>query len=294
LAIVECVPNFSEGRDGRVIAEIAQAVASTRGAHLLDTTSDADHNRSVLTFAGEPDAVCAAAVAAVKAAARTIDLTRHAGVHPRLGAADVVPFVPVAGLALEDCAKLAHRAGDRIWSELKIPVYFYEAAALRDECRRLENVRRLVLNKLAPTGLAPDLGGAPHPTAGVCVVGARKFLVAWNINLLSSDLEFAQIVARAIRESSGGLKAVKAIGLPLASRDQVQVSINLTDFEVTPLHAVFDRVEELCAARGVEIAGSELIGMIPEAALAASRGHDLHWENLRPELVLENRLKLLG
>lgn len=291
--IVECVPNFSEGRGASIIAQIAEAVASTRGAHLLDTTSDADHNRSVLTFAGEPDPVCDAAFASVRAAAGSIDLMSHAGVHPRLGAADLVPFVPVTGVTLDDCANLARRVGERIWNELKIPVYFYEAAALREECRRLENIRRLVLNKLAPTGLVPDLGGAPHPTAGVCVVGARKFLVAWNINLLSTDLEFAQILARAIRESSGGLKAVKAIGLPLASRDQVQVSINLVDFEITPLHVIFDRVEELCAARDVRIAGSELIGMIPEAALAASHGHDLRWENLRPELVLENRLKLL-
>ena len=260
--LIECVPNFSEGHSVPVIGLIGGAI-EIAGAHLLDLSLDEDHNRSVFTLAGEPDAVLSAAVDAVRTAADQIDLTRHTGVHPRLGAADVVPFVPLSGATLEDCVRIAHRAGRRIWNELKIPVFFYEAAALREECRRLENIRRL-----APAGLAPDLGDVPHSTAGVCVVGARKFLIAWNINLLSTDLEFAQLIARNIRESSGGLKAVKAIGLPLASRDQVQVSINLVDFEITPLHAIFSRVEELCAARDVHIAGSELIGMIPEASRA--------------------------
>jgi glutamate formiminotransferase/glutamate formiminotransferase/formiminotetrahydrofolate cyclodeaminase len=282
--IVECVPNFSEGRDPVIVSRIAAAISETHGALLLDVTSDQDHNRSVTTFAGEPDAVCNAAVAAVRTAAEWIDLTRHAGVHPRLGAADVIPFVPVQGISLDDCARLAHHAGQRIWEELGIPVYFYEAAALRPECRRLEHVRK--------TLLPPDLGSAPHPTAGVSVVGARKFLIAWNINLRTTDTALARALAREIRESSGGLPAVKAIGLPLTSRNQVQVSINLIDFEVTPLHIIFERVEAECRQRGIEIAGSELIGMIPEAALAASQDHDLRWENLRPELVLERRLGL--
>jgi glutamate formiminotransferase len=164
-------------------------------------------------------------------------------------------------------------------------VYFYEAAALRPECRRLENVRRLAL-----TGLPPDIGQGCHPTAGACVVGARKFLVAWNINLRTNDTEAARAIAREIRESNGGLRAVKAMGFPLAARGQAQVSINLVDFEVTPLYVVFDAVAERCRQRGIEISGSELIGMIPAAALAASEGHDLKWENLRPELILENRL----
>ncbi len=286
--IVECVANFSEGRDPVIVSRIAQAISSTPGVSLLDVTSDQDHNRSVTTFAGAPEAVCNAAIEAVRTASELIDLSRHAGVHPRLGAADVIPFVPVKDSSLEDCAGLAHRAGERIWDELKIPVYFYEAAALRSECRRLENVRRQARAGV----LAPDLGGTPHPTAGVSVVGARRFLIAWNINLRSTDAAFARAVAREIRESSGGLPAVKAIGLPLESRGQVQVSINLVDFEITPLHVVFQRVEVECAQRGVEIAGSELIGMIPEAALAASQSYDLRWENLRPELVLERRLGL--
>jgi glutamate formiminotransferase len=272
---IECVPNFSEGRDPVVVAGIADAVRGTEGAKLLDTTSDPDHNRSVLTFIGSPEAVGEAAFRAVRVAAERIDLRKHAGVHPRLGAADVVPFVPVG------CAELAHAVGERIWRELEIPVYFYEAAARRSECLRLENVRLM-----APAGLAPDIGGAPHPSAGVCVVGARQFLVAWNINLRSTDLAAARAIARGIRESSGGLPAVKAMGLPLASRREVQVSINLVDFKKTPLWVVFDSVARRCLAEGITIAGSELIGMIPEAALDGSRGHDLRWLNLRPELVL--------
>ena len=287
--IVECVPNFSEGRDSAIIASLGHAVESTPGAFLLDVTWDIDHNRSVLTFAGSPSAVAAAAFDAVKVAAGLIDLTGHSGVHPRLGAADVIPFVPVSGVTLDACAEMARTTGRRIWEELRIPVYLYESAALRPECARLENVR-----KLAAAGLAPDFGERRHPTAGVCVVGARKFLIAWNINLLTSDVSVARAIAREIRESSGGFPGVKAKGFPLRSRAQVQVSINLVDFERTPLHVVFDAVAEKCKALGIAIAGSELIGMIPAAALAASpAAHDLKWENLRPDLVLENRLRAL-
>jgi glutamate formiminotransferase len=284
--IIECVPNFSEGRDPVIVASIARAVSAVAEVSLLDTTSDPDHNRSVLTFAGTPDAVADAAFEAVSEAVGKIDLNSHAGVHPRLGAADVIPLVPVEGSTVEQCANLARKLGARIWDELRVPVFLYEAAALRPECRRLESVR-----KLASSGLAPDFGAGRHPTAGASVVGARKFLIAWNINLRTADLSAARGIARQIRESSGGLPAVKAIGLPLESRGQVQVSINLVDFERTPLYVVFDAVKERCAARGIEIAGSELIGMIPTAALRGSRDHDLQWENMRPELVLENRLR---
>ena len=278
---VECVPNFSEGRDLTAVDTIAQAVRGTPGARLLDQTSDPDHNRSVLTFLGPPGTIVAAAVAAVRQAVEALDLTRQTGVHPRLGVADVVPFVPIDAVTLGDCAALAREAGARIWHELGVPVYFYEAAAFRPECRRLESVR-----KLAPAGLPPDLGSIPHPTAGVCVVGARKFLIAWNINLRTTNLAAAREIAREIRESSGGLPAVKALGLPLESRRQVQVSINLVDFEVTPMHIVFDAVADHCRRLGIEIAGSELIGMIPPAALALSAGHNLHWENLTPRRIL--------
>jgi glutamate formiminotransferase len=287
--IVECVPNFSEGRDPRIVAAIAQAVASVEGAWLLDTTSDADHNRSVLTLAGNPESVVQAAFAATRAAVERIDLTKHAGVHPRVGAADVIPIAPVCEVALEDCVKLAHELGQRIWNELRIPVFLYEGAAASDDRRRLENVRRL-----ARAGARPDIGEGRHATAGAAVVGAREFLIAWNINLSTQDVEFARKVAREIRESSGGFPCVKALGLSLESRGETQVSINLTDFRRTPLHVVFDVVAERCLAAGIEISGSELIGMIPEAALEASRGHDLRWMNLRPELVLERRLRELG
>ena len=285
---IECVPNFSEGRDRGVVAAIQQAVRNVPGVLLLDSTSDIDHNRTVLTFAGEPKAVADAALAAVAEAANRIDLTKHQGVHPRLGAADVVPFVPIEAATLDDCAAVAQQTGERIWNELRIPVYLYEAAARRPECARLEDVR-----KGAAAGvLAPDLGDARHATAGYCVVGARRYLVAWNVILDSDDLGAARVIAGEIRESGGGLPAVKALGLPLASRSQVQVSINLTDFRRTPLHVVFDAVAMRARERGIRILGSELIGMIPQAALLATAGHDMRWLNLRPELVLEARLRM--
>ncbi len=286
--IVECVPNFSAGRDRATVNALAQAAASVPGAYLLDTTSDPDLNRTVLTIAGPPRAVAAAALAAVREAVARIDMTRHTGVHPRLGAADVIPFVPVQGVTLAECADLARTFGQRLWDELRLPVYLYEAAALRPECARLENVRKMA------AALTPDIGEGRHVTAGASVAGARKFLIAWNINLRSQDLAAARAIAREIRESSGGLPAVKAIGLPLGSRGQVQVSINLVDFEKTPLHLVFEQVAQSCRTRGIGIAGSELIGLIPEAALRGSAGHDLQWLNLPPELVLENRLRESG
>jgi glutamate formiminotransferase/glutamate formiminotransferase/formiminotetrahydrofolate cyclodeaminase len=284
--IVECVPNFSEGRDPLIVNGIARAIGETPRVRLLDKTSDPDHNRSVLTFAGDPGAVATAAFEAVRVASGTIDISRHAGVHPRLGAADVVPFVPLHAASLRDCASFARKVGARIWNELGVPVFFYGAAAFRPECARLENVRRL-----AREGLAPDFGEGRHDTAGACVVGARRILIAWNINLRTTDVFAARAIAREIRESNGGLPALKALGLPLASRGEVQVSMNLVDFETTPLYVVFEAVAAQCARRGIEIVGSELIGMIPAAALEASRGHDLRWLNLRPELVLENCLR---
>lgn len=279
--IVECVPNFSEGRDRAVIAALERAADSA----LLDSSSDADHNRTVLTLAGEGGAIADRAFAVVAEAVATIDLTRHAGVHPRLGAADVVPFVPLEDATLDDCAKIAHATGERIWNELRVPVYFYEAAAKRPECARLENIRH---NALA--GLHPDIGEGSHPTAGVCVVGARESLIAWNIILKTDDLVAARTIAATIRESSGGLPAVKALGLALPSRGSVQVSINLVDFRRTALHTVFDAVADECRNRAIEVEGSELIGMIPQAALTQSKGHDLKWLNLREDLILENRL----
>ncbi len=284
--MIECVPNFSEGRDRAVIEALERSVGDVPGARLLDSTSDVDHNRTVLTFVGDSKAVTEAALAALGTAVERIDLTRHAGVHPRLGAADVVPFVPLEGATLAECAALAREAGELIWSRLRVPVYLYEAAALRPECTRLEAVRKGAMGGT----LAPDIGDTPHPTAGCCVVGARGFLIAWNIVLESDDLSAAQMIAKEIRASSGGLPCVKALGLELASQAKVQVSINLVDFHRTPLHVVFEAVERRCATLGIRVQGSELIGMIPQAALDGSAGHDLRWLNLRPELVIENRL----
>jgi glutamate formiminotransferase len=283
MRVIECVPNFSEGRNTAIVDAIAAAVPPEL---LLDRTSDLDHNRSVITFAGSPSAVVSAALEAVRAAVDRIDISVHTGVHPRIGAADVVPLVPVQDLVLADCAEMARELGECIWDELGVPVFFYEAAARRPECARLENVR-----KLAREAYAPDLGQGRHPTAGACVVGARKFLIAWNINLETRDLTIARDIASKIRASSGGIPAVKALGFPLESRGQTQVSINLVDFEQTPLHTVFNTVARLARARHVAVAGSELIGLIPAAALAASEGHDLHWENLTPDSVLEHRLQ---
>jgi glutamate formiminotransferase len=280
------VPNFSEGRDLASIAALESAIAAVPGAIVLDRTSDTDHNRSVITFAGPPEPVLEAAVRVAAKAAELIDLTRHQGVHPRLGALDVLPFVPLRGVSLAECAELAHRAGDRIWNELRIPVYFYEAAARRPECRKLEDARR--------GACPPDLGGpALHPTAGAAIVGARKVLIAFNINLATPDIEVAKDIARSIRASSGGFAGVKALGLRLASRGLVQVSMNLTDFEQTSVHTVFDRVRLLAAARGVEVADSELIGLVPRQAVETAFAHFVKLPSLDSGRVIENRLDLL-
>lgn len=292
--IVECVPNFSEGRDVTVVARIAEAIASFPGAVILDQTSDWDHNRSVITFAGEPDAVAEAAFRGLQRAIDLIDMRRHGGVHPRIGAADVIPLVPVAGVTLEFCTQLAAQLGERVWRELHVPVYLYEAAARRPERVNLANIRRGGFGKLGadvrenPDRL-PDFGDAAlHPTAGACVIGARKFLIAFNINLNTADLEIARRIARKIRASSGGLPAVKALGLLLESRGHTQVSTNLTDFEVTPLCAVVEAVRAEARRCGAGIASTELIGLIPRKALETAGDCEL---NIRPEQILENRLE---
>lgn len=294
--LIECVPNFSEGRDHVLVARIVHAIASTPGVALLGKESDADHHRSVVTFAGDPDAVTEGAFRGIRMAAELIDLRQHQGVHPRLGAADVVPLVPVQGVTLEDCARYAHQLGQRIWEELHIPVYFYEAAALREDRRRLEAVRRGGFEGLSewvksdPAKL-PDIGGRLlHPTAGAVIVGARKFLLAFNINLATGNLDIAKRIAVKVRESSGGLPHVKAMGVMLASRGLAQVSMNLTDFEVTPLHVVYRAVAQEAAAHGVAIAGSEIIGLMPAKALAMAAAYSLQCENFHEQQILEARL----
>jgi glutamate formiminotransferase len=299
--LIECVPNFSEGRAPAVIDGLAEAMSVIPGCAVLDRHSDRDHNRSVITVAGEPEAVLEAALCGVEAAATLIDLTRHSGVHPRIGATDVLPFVPIAGTTLEDCTALAHRAGRRIWSQFKIPVYFYEAAALRPERVRLENIRRGQFEGLredAPRNAerAPDIGGpALHPTAGAVAVGARKLLIAYNIQLTAAadaaGVSIAKEIAREIRSSNGGLPAVKAMGVALRERNLAQVSINLTDFEITPLHCVFEAVRLGALRRGCDVAGTEIVGLAPARSLEVPGGCDLRLEHFGPEQVLENRLQ---
>jgi glutamate formiminotransferase len=293
--MVECVSNFSEGRDKEKIDALAVAVLSVPGVALLDRTSDTDHNRSVLTFAGEPGAVGEAAVRAVEKAVELIDLRMHHGEHPRIGAADVVPFVPVTGVSMEDCVRLAEHVGAEIWNRTHVPVYLYAAAARKPERVNLENIRRgqfeaLQVEMGSMPERDPDIGDAVlHPTAGATVVGARKFLIAWNINLRTADVSIAKQIAKAIRFSSGGLPYVKALGMLLESRNVAQVSMNLTDFEVTPMHVVFEAVAREAARYGVEVEGSEIIGLVPKRALGAD-AHLLRIENFRPEMILENRL----
>jgi glutamate formiminotransferase len=298
--MIECVPNFSEGRDKTVVDAIEQAIDSVAGALLLHRTSDADHNRSVITFAAPAEDVVEAAVRATAKASELIDLNRHRGVHPRLGALDVLPFVPLGEATLDDCVRIAHRAGERIWNELGIPVYFYEAAAIRPDRVKLEDVRRGQFEGLREAVLidetkGPDLGGpALHPTAGAVIVGARKFLIAYNINLRSSDLNLARSIAKRIRARNGGLPAVKALGLPLESRGLVQVSMNLTDFEQTPVHVVFEEVRRLAAEQDVEIEESELIGLMPRQALEMAAAGFLKLRDFNTQRVVENRIEALA
>ena len=294
--LVECVPNFSEGRDAAKMDAIVRSIVAVPEVVLLDRESDADHNRSVLTFVGPPVAVAEAAFRAVEKAASLIDLTRHQGAHPRIGAADVVPFIPIEGVTLEDCVKLAERVGSEIWNKLKIPVYFYEAAARRPERVNLENIRRgqfeALLKEMGTVPERhPDVGDPVcHPTAGATVVGARKFLIAYNINLGTADVGVAKKIAKTIRFSSGGFRYVKSMGVALASRNLAQVSINLTDFEQTPMHLVFETVRREAERHGVPVVGSEIVGLIPRKALEMSAEYFLRYENFSPELVLENRI----
>jgi len=294
--LIECVPNFSEGRDSARMEALAAAMSGVAGAWVLDRHSDPDHNRSVITLAGEPEAVAEAALRGVGAAAELIDLNQHRGIHPRMGATDVLPFVPVEGVTMEECAALAHQTGRRIWERYQVPVYFYEAAALRPERTALEQVRKGQfegLRREAPldSSRAPDVGGPQlHPTAGAIAVGARKFLIAYNINLNTPDAAIAQAIARAIRASTGGLPAVKAMGIALASRGISQVSMNLTDFERTSLQQVYEAVQREAGRHGCTIAGSEIVGLVPQKALDATAEYFGTLVNFSPAQVLENRL----
>jgi len=288
MAIVEAVPNFSEGRRPEVVAALVEAIQAP-GVWLLDVSSDPDHNRTVITVAGEPDAVLEGLFRAVATAAQRINLFEHRGEHPRIGAADVVPIVPIEGITLEECVTLAHRLGRRIGEELGLPVYLYAAAATRPERRRLPDIRRGEFEGLLETihlpERAPDYGPAKVGPAGATVVGARPFLIAYNIYLRSSDVEIARKIARQIRESSGGLPAVQAKGFLVEG--QAQVSMNLLDTDLTPLHVVYARVAALAAEEGVEVASSELIGLIPQKVLLQAAAHFLKLEPAAIERTIE-------
>jgi len=294
--LIECVPNFSEGRDQSKIDALVAAMQSVDGVYVLDRESDADHNRCVVTLAGEPEPVAEAALRGVGKALELIDLTKHSGAHPRLGAADVIPFIPVDGVSLEECAALAKKTGREIWERYRIPVYFYEAAAARPERANLENVRKGQFEGIRDEVLtnperAPDVGEARlHPTAGAVIVGARKFLIAYNINLNTPDVEIAKKIGKAIRFSNGGLRYVKAMGVDLHARHVAQVSINLTDYEQTPIHRAFEMVRSEAARYGVSIIGSEVVGLIPKRALEMTADFYLQLENFSAAQVFENRL----
>lgn len=295
--IVECVPNFSEGRNPASVQALIAAVTSVSGVWLLDHTMDADHHRSVLTIAGTPEAVGEAMVRAVRAATTLIDLRRHDGVHPCVGATDVVPFIPIQGVTMEECVQLARRIGRQIGAELQIPVFLYEQAATNPGHVKLEAIRRGGLQGLAvrmesDPAWAPDFGPARlHETAGAMVIGARQPLIAFNVNLKTNDLAIAKAIAKTIRQSNGGLPCLKAVGVRLASRGMVQVAMNLTDYHVTPMHLAFQAVKTEAAKFRVDIAGSELIGLIPQDALDQAGAASLQLERFDPGQILEARIR---
>ena len=292
-ALVECVPNFSEGRDKSKIDAILEAMKMD-GVYLLDREMDADHNRCVITLVGDPVDIAEAAIRGVGRAAELIDLTKHTGAHPRLGAADVVPFIPIEGVTLEDCVAIARRVGKEIWKRYQVPVYLYEAAAQTPERQNLENVRRGQFEGIreeVKTNPArkPDFGDAAlHPAAGATIVGARKFLVAYNVYLNTPDVEIAKKVAKSIRFSNGGLRFVKGMGVGV--RGLAQVSMNLTDTDQSPIARVFEYVRREAARYGVMPLSSEIVGLIPKKALEDAAEWFLQVENFDSSLILENRL----
>jgi glutamate formiminotransferase len=291
--LVECVPNFSEGRDKAKVDAIVDAM-KIDGVYLLDREMDADHNRCVITLVGEREPVQEAAIRGVGKAAELIDLTSHQGAHPRMGAADVVPFIPIDGVTIEDCVAMAKHVGAEIWKRFQIPVYLYEAAAASPERQNLENIRRGQFEGIRAEiatnpARKPDFGDPRvHPTAGATVVGARKFLIAYNVFLNTTDVEIAKKIAKAIRFSSGGMRFVKGAGFLV--RGQAQVSMNLTDFEQTPVHRVFELVKREAARYGVMPVSSEIVGLIPKKALEQAAEWFLQVENFDSSLILENRL----
>jgi glutamate formiminotransferase len=294
--LVECVPNFSEGRRQDVIDAIVAPFRNTPRVHLLDYRADPDHNRLVVSLVGEPGPLQETLLQASRAAVARIDMRRHRGGHPRIGAVDVIPFVPLRHFTMEECVLLARGFARRYADELQIPVYLYESAAVRPEHRSLEQVRKGQFEALVSDGLgsesrAPDVGPSTlHPSAGATAIGARAFLVAFNVNLASGDLDAARSIARAIRTSSGGLPFVKAVGIALEGHGMVQVSINLTDYRVTPVHKAFEAVRAEAARRGIEVAESEIYGLVPAEALVDAARQSLKLSGFDLSQVLDLRL----
>src|ERR1041384_6048006 len=294
--LVECVPNFSEGRKPEVVEQIARAIASADDTTVLNRHIDPDHNRSVITFVAPPEKIIEGALRAVAKAAELIDLRRHGGEHPRIGATDVLPFVPVSGTTIDDCVALAHEAGNLIWRELAIPVYFYERAALRSDRQRLEHVRGKGFEKLREEIMTnpdrmPDVGEPRlHPTAGAIAVGARPFLIAFNVTLETSDIMIARRIARVVRERDGGLPFVKALGFELRSRGIVQVSMNLTNYEQTSIAQAFAAVQREAERRNVKVRGAEIAGLVPRAAFDREAPYFALLENFSERVILENLL----
>ncbi len=291
--IVECVPNFSEGQRKEVIDRIAAAISAVPRVHVLDVQSDADHNRTVVTFAGEPEAVEEAAFRGIEKAAELIDMDLHRGEHPRLGAADVVPFVPIKNVTMEDCVAIAQRLGERVGRELGIPVYLYEKAAARPERRNLADVRRgeyegIKAEIATKPEREPDFGPQHVGKAGATAIGARSPLIAFNVYLGTDDVEVAKAIARAVRHSSGGLRYVKALGLLV--KGQAQVSMNLTDYRQTPVHRVVEMIRREAERYGVAVVESELIGLIPNEALVEAAEFYLQMGDFSSHQILENRL----
>jgi len=293
--IIECVPNISEGRDAARVGEIADAVRAVAGVRLLDVSSDTSHNRSVLTLVGDAAAIRAAVLALFEAAVPRIDLRTHRGEHPRMGAVDVVPFIPLRGASVEECVALSREVGAEVAGKFGIPVYLYEDSASAENRRNLADIRKGQFEgfaaKMRDPAWKPDFGPSePHPSAGVVAIGARPFLIAYNVNLGTSDLAIADRIARAIRHLSGGFRYCKAMGVSLADRGIVQVSINMTNFRKTPLHRVFECVKSEAERHGVAIVGSEIVGMTPADALYAAAEHYLRLERFTPDMVIETKL----
>jgi len=292
--LVECVPNFSEGRRPEVIAAIVNEVKKVQGVTLLNVNSDASHNRTVVTFVGDPQAAKQAAFNACAKAAELIDMQQHQGAHPRVGATDVIPFIPVSDITMEECVQLANELGQEIGEKLNIPVYLYEAAAKTPARIKLPDVRKGeyegLKTAITTPERQPDYGPARMPAAGATVVGARQFLIAYNINLSTSDVTIAKKIATSIREAKGGYKYCRAMGVMIEERNMAQVTINMVDYTSTPLHRVFETVKSEAARYGVSIIGSEIVGMVPLQALIDTADFYLRLEGFERKQVLEENL----